>query len=225
VNKAGEPLREARVSLQGSTFVVLSKTNGEFVLDSLPSGTQELEVRKLGYDVKDVAVELSAAEPARANIVMPDAVPVLAAMRVEATEDRALAKLGYLERKKMGLGYFFDGKLLNRQSLVVSDMLRVAPGITMSPSGDGRTNVLQDARNPANGCVNVYVDHFKWTDMQPGDLDNYIHPSDVVAVEVYHGSETPVEFQTSGQSSCATIVIWTIAKVSTTGDNTKAKKP
>jgi hypothetical protein len=57
--------------------------------------------------------------------------------------------------------------------------------------------------------------------MEPGDIDSYVQPADVVAVEVYHGSETPVEFQTPGQSGCATIVVWTRAKTETIVKNKK----
>ena len=52
--QARQPLRDARVTLQSGSEVALTKANGEFVLDSLPSGTQALEIRKLGYSVTEV---------------------------------------------------------------------------------------------------------------------------------------------------------------------------
>ncbi|HXT16094.1 MAG TPA: carboxypeptidase regulatory-like domain-containing protein [Gemmatimonadaceae bacterium] len=211
----GQPLRDARIALQGGGVVALSKANGTFELDSLPSGTQALEVRKLGYTVTEVPVELAANTTANTTVKMPDAVPLLETMRVEAQADQALSQLGYLGRKNTGMGSFLDGKQINHEALMFSDVLRAAPGLRISPTGDGRTQVVTDARNSASGCVNYRVDGQPWTTMEPGDIDSFVQPADVVAVEIYHGSETPPEYQTPGQSSCATIVVWTRAKTET----------
>jgi len=215
VDKLGKPLSGARVALQGSGTVVISKANGSFTLDSLPSGTQAIEVRKLGYAAADEAVELSASRPATATITLGDFVPTLAVMRTEAAEDKALSDIGYLQRKKSSAGgYFLDGKQINHEALAFSDVMRIAPGIRVQPTGDGRTNVITDSRSPATGgCVNYYVDGVQWTSMQPGDIDDYVRPAEIVAVEIYHGTDTPPQYTVSGQSSCATIVVWTVAKV------------
>jgi hypothetical protein len=215
MNKKGEPLRDARVTLQGQGRTVITQPNGAFVLDSLPSGTQAIEVRRLGYSVTEVPVELSANNATPATITMSDAVPLLAAMRVEAAADKALSDIGYLQRKQMGMGYFLDGKQINHESMAFSDVLRVAPGLRIQPAGDGRTYVVTDSRSSGNGCVNFYVDGTPWQTMQAGDIDTYVRPAELVAVEVYHGSETPAQYTTPGQSSCATIVAWTQAKIST----------
>ena len=197
----------------GGVEVTISKSNGDFALDSLPSGTQALEIRKLGYSVAEVPVELSNAAPAKTTVTMSDAAPLLATMRVEATVDKGLSKVGYLDRNQSGFGYFFDGKQINRQSHLLSDVLRVSPGLIMQPTGDGRTNVIRDSRNQQNGCVNFYVDGSPYQEMTPGDIDDYVRPDEVVAVEVYHGTETPPQFTPPGASGCATIVIWTQARV------------
>lgn len=221
LDKKGQPLRDARVMIQGGVKPVLTNAQGQFTLDSLPSGTQAIEVRKLGYSVSEAAVELSANTPATATITMSDAVPLLETMRVEAAADKALSDLGYLGRKQTGLGYFFDGNQINHNAVTFSDVMRVAPGLRMDPTGNGRTYKIVDSRVSQGGCVNFYVDNQEWTEMTPGDIDDYIQPSEVVAVEVYHGAGTPPQFTKAGQSSCATIVVWTQAKVSTM---TKKKK-
>jgi len=214
MDKKGQPLRDARVMLQGGGDVALTKANGEFTLDSLPSGTQALEVRKLGYSVTEVAVELSALEPARTTVTMSDAVPLLASMRVEASKDKALSDVGYLQRKQTGMGYFMDGDQINKDAISFADVMRVAPGLKVMPLGDGRTYVITDSRNPAgNGCVNFYVDNTRWTEITPGDVNNFVRPDELVAVEVYHGSETPPQYSTPGMSSCATVVAWTRARI------------
>jgi len=223
VDKLGKPLSGARVMLQGGGATAISRPNGEFVMDSLPSGTQALEVRKLGYAAADVPVELSANEPARTTVTLGDFIPTLEVMRVEAAQDKALSKVGYLERKNTGMGYFLDGDKINHESLSFSDVMRVVPGLRISPVGDGRSYVITDSRSASNGCVNFYVDNTLWQTLQPGDIDQFVRPAELVAIEVYHGSQAPPQFTPPGQSSCAAIVAWTVAKVRP--DNTSRKKP
>lgn len=215
VNSKGEPLKDARIILEGQGRTAISQPNGHFELDSLPSGTQSIEVRRLGYSVAEVPVELSSNQATTANVKMSDAVPMLAAMRVEAAADNALSKVGYLQRKQTGMGYFMDGKMINHEAMSFSDVMRAAPGLRVSPTGDGRTYVITDSRSASNGCVNFVVDGTPWQTMEAGDIDQYVRPDELVAVEVYHGSETPAQYTTPGQSSCATIVAWTQAKIST----------
>jgi hypothetical protein len=213
VDKKGQPLSGARITLQGGGETVISRPNGEFALDSLPSGTQALEVRKLGYASTDAAVELSSNKPARTTVVMGDFVPTLAAMRVEAAVDKGLSKVGYLQRKQMGMGSFMDGKAINHEAISFADVMRAAPGITVQPLGDGRTYVIRDSRTAGGGCVNFWVDGTPYPEMTPGDISDYVQPSELVAVEIYHGTETPAQYQTSGQTGCATVVAWTVARV------------
>lgn len=212
VDKLGKPLAGARVTLQGGGTVTISRPDGNFTLDSLPSGTQSLEARKLGYAATDQAVELSSTELTRATITMGDFVPVLATMRVEAAQDKALSDLGYTQRKQMGMGYFMDGNQINHETMNFSDVMRTAPGLRVSPTGDGRTYVITDSRNAQGGCVNYVVDGAPWQTMSAGDIDQFVRPNEIVAVEVYHGSQTPPQFTQPGQSSCATIVVWTLAR-------------
>jgi len=59
------------------------------------------------------------------------------------------------------------------------------------------------------GCVNVYVDGSRWQQMEAGDLDSFVRPQDVAAIEVYPGGGSmPVEFQSTG-GDCAAVVVWT----------------
>jgi hypothetical protein len=215
LDKKGQPLREARVTIQGGGKPVLTDANGRFTLDSLPSGTQALEVRKLGYAVEEVPVELSALTPAQASVTLSDAVPLLETMRVEAAADQALSDLGYLSRKNSGFGYFLDGKQINHDAMMFTDIMYNVPGLRVSPVGNGRDYTVTDTRNAANGCVNYFVDGFPWEEMSPGDINNFVKPNETVAIEVYHASNTPPQFQKPGQSSCASIVVWTQGKVST----------
>ena len=213
VNKYGQPIARARVELQNTGQATLTKANGEFVLDSLPSGTQTLEVRQLGYSPTDTPVELSMARPENVTVKMADYVPVLSEMRVTAQRDKGLMDVGFNDRKRTGMGYYLDADQLKmRQTSQFSDMLRTVPGLRVVPAGDG-TNVIQSSRDPTGGCVTFYVDGSPWQQMTPGDLDTFVRPEEVAALEVYNGATTPAQFQQAGNSGCTTVVIWTQRRI------------
>lgn len=213
VNKYGQPIGRARVELQNTGQATLTKANGEFVLDSLPSGTQTLEVRQLGYSPTDMPVELSMARPENVTVKMADYVPVLSEMRVTAQRDKGLMDVGFSDRKRSGMGYYLDADQLKmRQTSQFSDMLRTVPGLRVVPAGDG-TNVIQSSRDPTGGCVTFYVDGSPWQQMTPGDLDTFVRPEEVAALEVYNGATTPAQFQQAGNSGCTTVVIWTQRRI------------
>src|SRR5678815_1482608 len=105
--------------------------------------------------VTEVPVELSSNNTTPATVTMSDAIPMLQTMRVEAAQDKALSDLGYLQRKQTGMGRFYDGKQINHESMSFSDVMRIDPGLRISPTGDGRTYVITDSRNASGGCVNA----------------------------------------------------------------------
>ena len=210
LNNVGEPVAGARVDLQGTTSATLTRPNGDFTLDSLPSGTQTLEVRKLGLQLTEVPVELSANNPASVTVKMEKFVATLETMRVEATREKGLQDVGFSLRKRTGMGHYLEGDQIPRTNMF-SDALRVVPGLRIMPSGDGTgSQVITSSRDATGmGCVTFYVDGTPWQQQTPGDIDNFVRSDEVAAIEVYSGAQTPAQFQTAGQSSCTTIVVWT----------------
>jgi hypothetical protein len=174
-------------------------------MDSLPSGTQALEVKKLGYAATGRPVELSSRAPASADIIMD--VVELAPVQIVGAVQRAFDDNGYNERKRQGLGHFIDGAEMEK-SVRFSDALRMVPNLKVVPAGNNRS-VIRDARAGGNGCVNIYVDGVRWTEMDPGDLDDFVNPSEVRGVETYSANYTPARYVTPGASSCATVLVWT----------------
>lgn len=210
INNAGTPLPGARVQLEGTTRVATTRANGDFSLDSLPSGTQSLTVRLLGYAPIEQAVDLVSAQPTNVTIKMTEFVPVLEAVRVTASRERGLESVGFNRRRRVGQGHFMDDKDINENSTYFSDVLRAAPGIRISPSGMNR-QVITSTRSP-NGCVAVWVDGNLWQSLEPGDIDDFVRPNELAALEIYNPSTTPAEFQSRG-GSCLTIVAWTYRKL------------
>ena len=207
LNASGQPISGARVQLDGTPRTAVTRQNGEFVLDSLPPGTQTVTVRHLGYAPVEEAVDLASAEPGSVTIRMSDYVPVLETVRVTAARERALDVVGYARRKRTGLGHYLEGDQINTHALHFSDVLRTVPGIRVQTAGMGR-QVVTSTRG-ANGCVMFWVDGTPWQSMEPGDIDDFVKPHELGAIEVYSPTNTPAEFQNPQNSSCTTVVGWT----------------
>ena len=209
-NKQGAPVANARVTLNGTGAATLTRANGEFVLDSLPAGTQAITVRHLGYAPTEVTVELSSRAPARANVQMGVFVPELAPMEVVSRLEQGLDRVGWTSRKRgASSGYFITPEQIEaRKATQFTDLLTTTPGIRVQGSM-GRMFITATRTAGRQGCVNVFVDGSRWQQLEAGDLDSFVRPQDVAAIEVYPGGGSmPVEFQSSG-GDCAAVVVWT----------------
>lgn len=71
--------------------------------------------------------------------------------------------------------------------------------------------MLASSRDP-NGCVSVWIDGTQWQQLEPGDIDDFVKPYELAAIEIYSSSMTPAEFQRGG-SSCMTVVAWTLRRL------------
>ena len=92
-----------------------------------------------------------------------------------------------------------------------SDVLRTTPGLRVSEA-NGQAMISSTRSAQGGGCVTVYVDGAPWQQLDPGDLDTFVQPNEVAAVEVYSGASIPAQFVTPGQS-CAAVVVWTKTRV------------
>lgn len=212
VNANGAPVANARVQLMGGSAATLTRQNGDFVLDSLPAGTQALVVRQIGYRPTEVPVELSARTPARAVIRLGVFVPELTPVEIVSARDEGLQKVGFLDRKRTAAGgYFIDPDAVERRrAQLFTDLLRTAPGLRVSTINGQAT--VEPTRSAQGGCVTYWVDGAQWQSLEPGDLDSFVRPEEVAAVEIYHGSSIPAQFQTPGQG-CSAVVVWTKTRV------------
>ena len=214
LNANGAPVVGARVGLMGVSAATLTRANGDFVLDSLPSGTQAIVIRQLGYKPTEQTVELSARSPARVTVKLGIFVPELSAVEVVSVRDEGLHKVGFTDRKRSsGGGYFIDPDQLEKRSAqLFSDLLRTVPGIRVSMQGSQAQLVSTRSSTGGGGCVTVWVDGAAWQQLDAGDLDSFIRPGEVAAIEVYNGTSVPAQFTTAGQN-CAAVVVWTKLRV------------
>lgn len=214
VNASGQPVVGARVDVIGTPGATLTKENGEFSLSGLPSGTQSLVVRQIGFAPEERAVELSTRAPARVEIAMARPATVLNTVVVRADRDVGLERVGFSQRKKSGGGYYLDGDdIVKRAPNMLTDLFRSIPGLRVVPSGNGIDYQVESARAVVGSCVKYFVDGAPFEAVFPGDVDRLLPPNEIAAVEVYNGISVPAQFQQAGSSSCAAIVLWSKQRV------------
>jgi hypothetical protein len=213
INAAGSAVAGARVEVQGTGAIALSREDGSFGFADLPSGTQALVVRQLGFEPVEKAVELSARTPRQVTVTMSKPARVLEPVAVVAERSKAgLDQVGFNRRQKVGFGYFMDTEAIeSRQATRMTDLFRSVPSLRVVPAG--MDYVVESNRDATGGCVRYVVDGSPYQSMFPGDIDRLMPAHDVAAIEVYSGSSTPAEFQSAGHSSCTTIVMWSRFKV------------
>jgi hypothetical protein len=110
---------------------------------------------------------------------------------VEARRDLALERVGFTGRRRMGTGrYVTLEELERRNALRVSDYLTHIP-------------VLRRGYDMSDRCVTYWVDGAHWS-VHP---DEFMHPTEVAAIETYTAALAPIEFQRL--DGCAVVLIWT----------------
>lgn len=216
LNAAGAPVARARVDVTGTAAATLTGESGEFALSGLPSGTQTLVVRQLGYAPVETAVELSTRAPARVIVKITKPARVLDPVVVTAAAEAGLDDVGFTKRKKSnGGGGTFIGAdaVMQKGAYMLTDVFRSVPGLRVSPGQGGENEVVQTRNASGSGCVNYWVDGVHWAALYPGDIDRIMPPQEIAAIEVYaSGMNSPIEFQMPGQTECAAVVIWSKTK-------------
>jgi hypothetical protein len=212
----GEPVAGARVQLEGTTRIMNTPADGSFELDSLPSGTQVVIARRIGYNPVEQVVELSSGSADSVTLRFEQAVSVLPTVTTEAQRTSGLQAVGFTTREKMGTGFFLDEQQIDRrQADRFTDLMRAVPGFRVQTSGFD--TYVYDVRQTGTNCVNYVVDGTPWVSMSPGDVNSFLLPQNVGAMEVYHAGQTPAEFIQPTASGCATVVIWTKWRLSRGG--------
>jgi hypothetical protein len=195
----GLPLSDAQVRLLGATAVSVTDARGRFSLGDLPSGTQVLEVRRIGYLLAQQPVELraglAAAQDVRLQrIIILDSVSVLARRSRYREFDE--------HRKRNGFGTFLTAEdIESRHPFQSSDLFRMIPGFRVT--GFGLDAQVVSSRGVVFGgaCAAIVV-----IDGMPNQDINLIHPSDIGAIESYRaGAPAPPQY---GLNRCGVIVIW-----------------
>jgi len=222
VNANGAPVSGARVEVEGTVSRALTNAAGEFTLGELPSGTQSVVARQMGFAPVSQAVELSTRAPQSTIITMSRPVTMLEAVVVEAQSEvnRGLEQVGFMSRKRGLSGTFLDAdEVMRRGPNMLSDVFRTVPSLRVVPAGPYDYEVQSARGNMLGGsCVKYWLDGSPFESVFPGDVDRMIPPYNVGAIEVYNGSSVPIQFTNANTNNCAVIVIWSKYELSKPGN-------
>jgi hypothetical protein len=210
----GQPATGSHVEIVGTKAAAIVDERGEFTLGGAPSGTQMLLVRKLGWEPREIPVDLSTSHPQRVAVQLKKFVPVMDPVVVTARAEKALGDVGFLSRQKSGMGnYLTAAEIERRNPTQLSDVLRTMPGLTVRQQGFQSVIVSTRAGGLTNqGCVNYFVDGLPFQSIA-GDANDFVNPREVAGIEVYQASMAPAQFMSNNGQSCTTIVIWTKQRV------------
>ncbi|HEX6058362.1 MAG TPA: carboxypeptidase regulatory-like domain-containing protein [Gemmatimonadaceae bacterium] len=206
-NADGRPVQGATVLVWGSGVEGTTDAAGRFLLTGLPSGTHNLEVRRIGFQPERVPVTLGRRRPAAVTVALREAVPVLEPVEVVGQREED-DRTGFLQRSKRGFGdYITSDEIEKRHAIATSDLLRTTPGIQVVPGGPmGSTILMRGSCRPA-----LWIDGMRLTTYD--SIDNLVQPGDIVGIEIYKSpAETPPQFSGGTSGGCGTIVVWTGAR-------------
>ena len=193
------PLGSAEVRVRGASARSKTDALGRYSLRGLPAGTQLLEVRRVGYGVAELPVELRSGVMVTSDVRLQRIVN-LDSIRVVASVSR------YKEfneaRKHHLFGVFLGPEQMAWRSRVAyaSDVIELIPGYRIL--GDGRqAQVINGRGGYVMPCkTNIVIDGMQHMSI------NDIVPIDIGAMAAFRlGDQGPAEFDTS----CGAIVIWT----------------
>jgi hypothetical protein len=214
LDERGEPLSGARVSVVGTEAAASTSANGYFTLDSLPGGTQSVEVKALGYLPTSSIVHLAAERPATTLVRIPEPAAILPEVRVRARLVYARNLITYQQHKNTGYsGHFLDPQDIERMPVGrFSGLLTNIPGVRVSYN-TGSGMIVMNASGSEPGAPifcepSVYIDGVR-SRMATSELEALYYTDEVAALEVYtRPNQRPVEYQDQN-SRCGAIVIWT----------------
>jgi hypothetical protein len=214
INWKKQPVAGARVQLDGALSVAITDSTGRFRLDSLPAGSQIVSARRIGYSVTESAVEVSRHGGADVTLVMENFVPRLPPVVTVSQRTKDLERTGFASRKAQGFGFFLEGEQIDRGPPTLGESLRLIPGLRIGYDAQNTKEqkaLIMNSRDP-RGCLRYVVDGVYWQDVG-GDIEQYVRPQELEAIEMYTPMTVPGEFAVAGRGRCSVLVLWTRHKI------------
>jgi hypothetical protein len=206
---AGGRVVDAQVRVFGRA-PVRTDSAGVATLDSVPNGTQTIEVLARGFQPLSSRLALSGTGERTDTVKLTPLTSVLGVLRSAAGGDPT----GFFIRRSRGAGQFISGDEIAREKPTsIARLLGSKKGLRLV--GDVDAPRLEASSLPFACAPHVFVDGFILPPVAsiPGrsDLDVLLRLEDVGGVEIYATpAEIPSEIaQVAPGRMCAAIVVWT----------------
>ena len=191
------------------------RTDGEgrFTLESVPAGTQTIDLRAIGFVPQRVPVDVMAGEVTIPPVALLATGTLIDTVKVYGLpDDPWLERSGFFDRRRRAAGgHFLDETQLERKNpLWVVDLLVQIPGVFVSPAPTGSGYIVQMRGGPALStgfCTpELWIDGMRLSFV--GDWRSIVSGYDIKAMEVYtRHAQMPSEFYNF--KGCGAVVIWT----------------
>lgn len=216
---AEQPIPNAEIVLTKLNLSARSDAKGNFEIKGVPTGKQEVTVRRIGYEPVVSIVTFGASQKVEVDFMLKAVATKLDKIDVKAnlSERYAIRLHDFEARRATGIGKF-----------LTADYFQDADGRTMSNlisnkitglgnTGSGSKQVLIAQRGQSFNCaVQVLVNgivRYNGLPMQETFDINSINSSEVIGFEYYTAPTTPSQFVgtggANGGSKCGTVLIWT----------------
>ena len=196
----GRPLDDVEIRVVNARPIARTGPDGRFTLNDLPSGTQLLAVRRIGYLIGDVAVELRPDRTVRHDVLLRRVVS-LDSIRIVARRSR-FAEFEW-RRKNNPTGRFLTSSDLQKSHATeLAPVIQQVGGFTVVGFGPNAQAFSTAARmgRPNCGEANVVIDGMDQAAI------NMVPPHDIAAVEIYaEAAGAPGQYR----AECGLIMIWT----------------
>ena len=186
----------------------LSNQRGFFSLTGVEPGVVQLRFTRLGYAPRTATLVVQPGRTSEVTAAMAPQAIELAPIEITVRSE-FLQRNGYYDRLRQGIGRQLSRQDLERiDPFQVSEVFQRLPGVRLRESNvlgepvmalNPRVSTLQNSQCP----LDVYIDGVR---MSSPDL-NQIPPDWLDAMEVYVGSEAPVQY--SGLNPCGVVLMWT----------------
>jgi hypothetical protein len=194
----GRPVAGAQVRVIGTEASVRTDERGAYALGGLPAGSQQIEVRQLGYGIARGSVELRDDRRTRLDVEL-EGVTLLEGLNVVAEKPKYPE---FEERRKTGVfgSRFLDEEQIRKLNLHTSwEIVNAVPGFRAVQQHWGDVRIFS-IRDP--GCQPVVL----VDDLPVERMEDIPLPGMVGAIEVYQGTAGAPP---THRSPCGTIVFWT----------------
>ena len=189
LDPSDRPVAGAVVSLRSTSGLLRqtpSRADGSYVLANVPPGSYDLGASVEGFRAESVRIALGAAETLNADVrlalaALTDAVVVSAAF-VEVAQSEATASVTAVSRRDIE----------DRQFTMVADALRLAPGMSVAPSGGLGSVTSVFPRGGESDYTLVMVDGVKLNSFGGGFDFGHLTTFGLNQIEVVRGPQSAV---------------------------------
>ena len=196
----GRPVPNVEIRVLNAQPSTRTDEDGRYTLGGLPAGTQLLLVRRIGYLIGDVAVEL---RPGRSILQDVELLRVVSLDSMRVIAQRARYAEFEENRRNNPFGRFLTlDQIEARHVLEVGELLEHIAGFSVRGSGPDAVVYSNSARASRSNCTeaNVVIDGSDHAHI------NYVPPKEVGALEAYpEAAGAPSQYR----AECGLIVIWT----------------